>query len=106
MKRNVVRKPNQGSSNPRNRVEKKADAEKFIEDCVSSLIRMLDQESKKPATTWPDLYNLLEYKTNQLLANKLYQNRRGHILIASTQVRKALDKVVSERREVSGYGNH
>jgi hypothetical protein len=73
-------------------------AEKFIKDCEASLVRLLDQESNKPGISWADVYLIFDNKIQQLL--NTYKDHRGKILIASANVRKALDLVIKERTKI------
>lgn len=92
MKRNVAQKPNQGPVKVRNRAEAKTKSTKFIEDCEQSLIRLIEQESKKPGIRWSNIYQTFENKVSQLL--ETYHDRKGYIILASNNVRKALHKLI------------
>lgn len=92
MKRNTIKKVNKGPSNPASREDRKEKAHKFIADCEASLIRLIDQEAKVPGRTWPQLYQILDDKVDQLLHT--YKDHRGKIIIASSNVRKALHLIL------------
>jgi|GEM_PF-4938604 len=81
-----------------NRAEKREKSAKFIADCEQSLIRILDQEAQRPGVTWAELYEVFDNKVKQLLTNKLYKDRKGHIIVASNNVRKALFRVIEESK--------
>lgn len=102
MKRTIKRKVNVGPPKPTNRAAKKEEAEKFINDCEQALIRLIDQESKRPNVTWPDLNDVFENKVIQLLKNPIYKDRKGHIVVASNNVRKALYKLINDAQQTKG----
>lgn len=93
MKRPTKPKVNNGPANPRHRAEAKVKAEKFIADCEASLIQLVEQESRKPKASWPEIYQIFDDKIEQL--QHTYPTHRGKIIIAAKNVRKALDKVIN-----------
>lgn len=94
MKRNTQQKVNNGPARPTDRKQKKAEANKFVEDCEQCLLRLITQEYKKTDSSESKVCDAFEIKVNQLLSNPFYKDRKALIIIASTNVRKALYKTI------------
>lgn len=94
MKRPSRTKVNKGPVHPRNRKERAEKAEKFIQDCEQSLIRLIDQRSREEGVTWTALE--LELRERFALLRHTYPDHKGKIAIAVSNVEKALRLVVSD----------
>lgn len=89
----------------KDRITRKAETDQFIKDCEQSLIRLIKQEAAKINSTWPKVYNTFEAKATQLLNNPLYKERKGFILLATSNVRKALHERINNDKEEKKDGS-
>jgi len=92
-----LKKPNTGPVHPRNRAKIKEDKKKFTEDCEQHLVRVLAGESKGVALL-TQFFLLAKVDERVELLKRTYPNRVAAILLAAQNVKKAIEKLVHERK--------